>query len=121
MALTVSRSTSSKNVLTTGTTTLAISLASLPTVGQPIVVVAQIWGNGTSQDYVTGVTDNQSGNVYTKVFESRGSKTGTALGWPSHFQFLLPKVVGATGTFTITITFTIPIPTTDGSGKARVP
>ena len=106
MALTVSRSTSSKNVLTTGTTTLAISLASLPTVGQPIVVVAQIWGNGTSQDYVTGVTDNQSGNVYTKVLESRGSKTGTALGWPSHFQFLLPKVVGATGTFTITITFT---------------
>ena len=107
MALTISRQTSSKNgPLTTVTTTLAISLASLPTVGQPIVVVAQIWGNGTSQDYVTGVADNQSGNVYTKVLESRGSKTGTALGWPSHYQFLLPKVVGATGTFTITITFT---------------
>jgi hypothetical protein len=105
MALTISRQTSSKNGKLT-TTTLDISLASLPTVGQPIVVVAQIWGNGTSQDYVTGVADNQSGNVYTKVLESRGSKTGTALGWPSHYQFLLPKVVGATGTFTITITFT---------------
>ena len=77
----------------TNATSLAVSFATLPTVGNSVIV---IWNLATSTA-LTGVADNQSGNTYSSVAieTSVANNTDSEIWW-------LPAIVGSTGTFTVT-------------------
>ena len=85
--------------------TASCSFGILPTVGDAVIV--SVWGESATVPIFT-VTDNQSGNTYTQTVYNRDSTLG-------HGQFsgqwLLPAVVGSSGTFTITITDSGAVPT----------
>lgn len=83
----------------TAATTATTSFGVLPTVGDAIKVSA--WGICTSALGAPTVTDNQTGNTYTLVKYSQDSTlaSGEFAG-----EWLLPAVVGSSGTFSVTLT-----------------
>jgi hypothetical protein len=80
-----------------GVASISFSFSSTPTIGNAIIVPAEV-GGGT----ITSVTDNQAtgGNTYTrKVNASQAGGPWDAEIWEC------PNVTKASGTFTITVTF----------------
>lgn len=84
------------NYSTAGAASLAVNLGALPAVGNALLIGIALFQNTSGSD-VTSVTDNQTGNTYTKIAES--AETGGEVA----MIYACESVADSTGTFTITV------------------
>jgi hypothetical protein len=100
MALTVITANLSSVVLNGGTSPQTYTANQTPVVGNSIIVAVGLRSIGGGATVVSSITDNQSGNTFSKIVSNfSANQSDQELWW-------CPALTSASGTYTLTITLT---------------